>query len=92
MERKVAEKQYAIAKKSLDVSRYIDDLFPIGFLEFDSLRYLPNGIYPEHILQLNVADPGAVPNLDLYIHQNRRRGLVACIYRDWMIVSRRLTS
>ena len=66
---------------TLDISRYIDDLLTIGFPEFESLRYLPGGIYPKHILQLNVADSGnAVPYLDLYINQNRRRGLVAGIY------------
>jgi hypothetical protein len=81
LERKVREKQYVIAKKSLDNSRYIDDLLTIDFPEFESLRYLPGGIYPKHILQLNVADSGdKVPYLDLFIHQNKRRGLVAGIY------------
>jgi hypothetical protein len=94
LERKVAEKQEAIAKKSLDISRYIDDLLTVGFPEFQSLRYhLPGGIYPKHVLQLNVADSGnAVPYLDVYLDQNRRRGLVASVRSDWMINSRRLKS
>jgi len=33
----------------------------IEFPEFDSLRCLPDGIYPEHIPQLNVADSGSAP-------------------------------
>ena len=65
----------------LNVSRYIDDLLAPGLPEFDGLRYLPKGIYPQHILQLNVADSGdEVPYLDLIIKQNGRRGLMAGIY------------
>ena len=59
----------------------MDDLFKRGIPDFDNLRYLPDGIYPKEILELNVADAGhSVPYMDIFVRQNRRRVLITTIY------------
>jgi len=81
LRRTVNEGNYDLAKQLLRVQRYIDDLLCIGIPCFDSIRYLPEGIYPKDSLELNMADEGMrVPYMDIFIRQNRRRGLIASIY------------
>jgi hypothetical protein len=80
-----------LAQTFLNCRRYIDDLFVLDIKEFDDYLYIPqsgpngstngHGIYPQNILTLIKADSGlSVPYLDIFIHQNKRRGLIAGIF------------
>ena len=81
LKRVVSEGRWELARQLQNCTRYIDDLFNLGIPDFDSLRYLPEGIYPKDILELNVADAGhSVPYMDIFVRQNRRRGLITNIY------------
>ncbi len=81
LRRKVHTQQWDVARQLLNCSRYIDDLLCIGIQDFDGMRYLPEGIYPKGVLELNLADSGwDVPYMDIHIRQNRRRGLISAIY------------
>ena len=61
--------------------RYRRDLITIDCVELPQHLYLPEGIYPKDILTLVLAAEGdTVPYMDLFIRQNRRRGLLTAIY------------
>lgn len=81
LRRIVHKKLWDVARQLLNCSRYIDDLLVIGIQDFDGMRYLPEGIYPKGVLELNLADSGwDVPYMDIHIRQNKRRGLISAIY------------
>jgi hypothetical protein len=81
IKRVVSGGKWGLARQLQNCTRYIDDLFNLDIPDFDSLRYLPEGIYPKDILELNVADAGhSVPYMDIFVRQNRRRGLITTIY------------
>ena len=70
-----------IAREMYLAKRYIDDLITIDCVEVPQHLYLPEGIYPKDILTLVLAAEGdTVPYMDLFIRQNRRRGLLTAIY------------
>ena len=77
----VVGSKWELARQLQNCTRYIDDLLNLGIPDFDDLRYLPDGIYPKEILELNVADAGhSVPYMDISVCQNRWRGLITTIY------------
>ena len=92
----IKAKQYPLAKRFLNVQRYIDDLLVINIPEFEQYMYIPDnggqyrsnrsnssalGIYPRQILTLERADSGTrVPYMDALIRQNSKRGLIVSIY------------
>ena len=81
LKRVVNEKNFTLAEEMLRTRRYIDDLLMIRCVHLPGKLYLPEGIYPKHILSLVLADSGrSVPYMDLHIRQNKRRGLITAIY------------
>ena len=81
IKRVVAGSKWELARQLQNCTRYIDDLFNLDIPEYDNLRYLPDGIYPKEVLELNVADAGhSVPYMDIVVRQNSRRGLITTIY------------
>eukprot|EP00976_Prorocentrum_cordatum_P044693 904260-Prorocentrum_minimum.AAC.1 len=70
-----------LAREMSPTKRYIDNLITIDCVEVPQHLHLPEVIYPKDILTLVLAAEGnTVPYMDLFIRQNRRRGLLTAIY------------